>query len=515
MPNSPSTLARLYDACRAGAIALVVATMSACTWEESGPARAFDPGWRDASPESRGLDASVLADAVDWAREADGGLHSIVIVRHDRVVLRACFWPYDCQALHELASVTKSVTSTLLGIAEERGLVASEDRLTRWFPEHADMLEKTGKGNITLAHLAAMTAGFDCGKVPGELELRAMQASADWVQYALDLPVAAAPGAEWAYCSSATHLLAAALTRAVGGDLEDFAEESLFAPLGITTHEWPRDPQGIVRGYGDLRLGPDDLARLGAFWLGRGSWRGRQVLSSEWLTDAFTPRATTPSGDQYGLGFWIPSGAFSGTVQALGRGGQRAVMWPAKDVVVALNGAGSEAMLSELALRLSQALKSDGALPENPGAVARLNESLANAALAPSPGPVPALPQAGSDMSGHAYALDPNPLDVTGLRLTFDGTAQAELVLSTSVAKFPLALGLDGLFRFTDSSPTGQRLGLRGQWTSSNEFVSQWHEPAGSDRMQVTISVSGSEIVVAVDDLTNLFDATLTGQRMD
>ncbi|MFO0571853.1 MAG: hypothetical protein U0263_39885 [Polyangiaceae bacterium] len=79
------------------------------------------------------------------------------------------------------------------------------------------------------------------------------------------------------------------------------------------------------------------------------------------------------------------------------------------------------------------------AFPENSGAVARLNESLANAALAPSPGLVPALPQAGSDMSGHAYALAPNLLDVAGLRLTFDGTAQAELVLSTSVAKFSLA----------------------------------------------------------------------------
>ncbi|MFO0571854.1 MAG: serine hydrolase [Polyangiaceae bacterium] len=233
--------------------------MSACTSEESGPARAFDPGWRMQAPSLEGSTPRC------WPTPSIGPARASSLDRGSFATIEWCSgraWPYDRQALHELASVTKSVTSTLLGIAEERGLVASEDRLTRWFPEHADMLAKTGKWEHHLRAPGGDDRGLRLRK--GSWRARAPRhASERRLRSTLDLPVAAAPGAEWAYCSSATHLLAAALTRAVGGDLDDFAEESLFAPLGITTHEWPRDPQGIVRGYGEFSA---RARRLGTAW---------------------------------------------------------------------------------------------------------------------------------------------------------------------------------------------------------------------------------------------------------
>jgi len=107
-----------------------------------------------------------------------------------------------------------------------------------------------------------------------------MWTAADWVQFVLDRPVRWVPGTRFVYCSPGTHLLSAILQQATGMTALQFAREYLFTPLGIRDVIWPADPQGVTRGWGDIRLHPHDMAKIGFLWRNRGVWDGRQVVSA-------------------------------------------------------------------------------------------------------------------------------------------------------------------------------------------------------------------------------------------
>jgi len=126
-------------------------------------------GWKTATPESQGIDSSALVDMLAHLKNADTDIHSLVVVRHGYVVLDAAFYPYDGATPHDIASVTKSVTSTLLGAAIESGTLESLDRSIAGMlgVDPAD-LDDPSKDDITLADVVAMRAGFDCGLSPGE-----------------------------------------------------------------------------------------------------------------------------------------------------------------------------------------------------------------------------------------------------------------------------------------------------------------------------------------------------------
>jgi CubicO group peptidase (beta-lactamase class C family) len=118
--------------------------------------------------------------------------------------------------------------------------------------------------------------------------------------------MAEAPGARFRYTSGGSHVLAAIVTNATGRGTLDFAREHLFAPLGITDVGWPTDPQGIAHGWGDLRLTPHDMAKLGYLFLHQGAWDGKQVVSPEWV-DAATGHGQPPRHRLARLsGLWLP-----------------------------------------------------------------------------------------------------------------------------------------------------------------------------------------------------------------
>ncbi len=110
--------------------------------------------------------------------------------------------------------------------------------------------------------------------------------SPDWVQFTLDLSMSEAPGKSWFYCGSGADLLSAILGQATDMSTLEFAQEHLFGPLGISDVIWPTDPQGINRGYGDLCMTIDDMAKLGYLYLYHAEWEGQQVLSDTWIRAA-------------------------------------------------------------------------------------------------------------------------------------------------------------------------------------------------------------------------------------
>lgn len=345
-------------------------------------------GWRTTSPERQGVDSRVLANAVKILREQSIPVHSLLVIRGGYVVLDVNFHPYSGEIPHDIASVTKSVTSVLVGLAIERGdLKGVEEKMSVFFPELSASGAGRGKEAITIEHLLTMTSGMDCGFAPKgaswrqyEAALLEMLESKDFIRFALNLPMKKEPGSRFAYCSVNFHLLSAILARATGMSTADFARKLLFEPLGIRDVLWPADPSGIHHGWGDLRLHPKDMAKIGYLYRNGGRWEGRRLLSASWIEQSTKKHADVQEGMfDYGYGWWVPAVGPAGTFDARGRGGQVIVVQPEKDLIVVVTGAGYDGDV--LVRLLRPAFKSDRALPEDPEGNAILAMAVAAAAL--------------------------------------------------------------------------------------------------------------------------------------
>ena len=188
----------------------------ACAIPPAVLAQAVEPwpthGWAHSTPEAQGMDSNVLADAFDYIREHHIPIHSLQVVRNGYLVVDAYFWPFQDNQVHDLASVTKSVTSTLAGIAiGQHKLTGVNEPVLAALGKPSVANASAQKDAITVEHLLTMTSGLDCHFDHGEITLSQMMASRDWVRFMLDLPMAAAPGSHYEYCSPGMHLLSAVI----------------------------------------------------------------------------------------------------------------------------------------------------------------------------------------------------------------------------------------------------------------------------------------------------------------
>lgn len=257
-----------------------------------------------AAPEDVGFDSERLAAVILAAKASGQPIHSLTVVRAGETVVDVSFYPYDSSAPHDVASVTKSVMTSLVAIAAADGLLDLDDPMVSFFPESIGGVDAR-KDRITVRHLMENTSGLACVGSPEELTLSQMEASPDFVEFALGLPMAAEPGTKFDYCSPGMHLLSAILQRATGLTALQFANERLFGPLGIRDASWDSDPQGVTRGWGDLHLRAGDMVKLGRLWMNHGVWEDRQLIPSDWLEDATTSAIPSDRYEDYGYGFWV------------------------------------------------------------------------------------------------------------------------------------------------------------------------------------------------------------------
>lgn len=207
-------------------------------------------GWQTSTPEEQGFDSVKLAEGLLSMQDAGIPIHSLMLVRDGKVFLEAYFYPYDGKVPHNTGSVTKSINTTLIGIAADKGKLSLDDRMVSFFPEYTIANLDDRKKAITIGHLASMSAGMACSGLPDELSVMEMEASPDWIQFALDRPMEYEPGTHWNYCGLWMHLLSAILEKATGMPTQEFARINLFEPLGIQAGTWPDDPQGVNMGAG-------------------------------------------------------------------------------------------------------------------------------------------------------------------------------------------------------------------------------------------------------------------------
>jgi CubicO group peptidase (beta-lactamase class C family) len=331
--------------------------------------------WSVSTPEQQGMQSSKLADMLQYINDSSIEIHSVLIVRHGRLVLDSYFWPFSAEMKHILHSCTKSITSALIGLAIDKGYIKSVNQpIKDFFPELAagkDDLKKS----ITIQDLLMMASGLDCkdSYIYGRAGLSAMCSSQDWAQYVLDLPMVASPGDKFEYCSGASYLLSVILQKATKMKAMDFATKYLFEPIGIEDVSWPSSPQGVNIGYGAMQLKPHDMARIGWLYLNKGRWGDRQIVSSAWVEASTRRQIDATLYDYYGYQWWVDS---AGYYMAVGYKGQRIFIIPKKDMVVVFTGnlTDSETLLPKKLLDsyIIPAATPEKTLPKNKAADNRL-----------------------------------------------------------------------------------------------------------------------------------------------
>lgn len=460
------------------------------------------------------MDSKVLADAFDYIHQHQVPIHSLQIVRNGYLVLDAYFWPFQDGQLHDLASVTKSVTSTLVGIAiGQHELDSVTQTLPAVFGQRPIANLDERKVRMTIEDLLTMTSGLDCHVEHGEITLSQMMGSPDWIQYMLALPMVAEPGSRFAYCSGGMHLLSGVITRATGMSTLDFARRELFGPLGIVDVAWPPDPQGIPHGWGDLHLQPRDMAKIGLLWLNGGRWENRQIVPADWMRAAIQVHSHPGfgNGQEYGYGIWVYPDRTPPEFEGLGRGGQRISVVPAKNLVVVFTGGEFEP--GDIGSFIGRAIRSDQPLPEDPVGSVRLAAAVHDATKPPIAHPISPTPPLARAISGRTYILDRNPLDLRSLTLTFPGGPEARLQLELSDRRDgPRAVGLDGVPRVSPNGRLGLPVAVSGAWESDSTFVLDYNEVGNINAYRFRMTYSEASVTVEFSERSGaLVDSRFRG----
>lgn len=433
-------------------------------------------GWRTSTPEEQGVESARLNTMLTTIQSHERAIDSVFVVRHGHVVLDATIHPNRPQDLHIMHSCTKSVMSTLIGIAIEQGFIDDVDvplldLLPAWEPDHLD----ADKQAITLEDVLMMTSGLDCrdSYLYNWRGLGEMIVADDWVQHMLDLPMAHPPGAHFEYCNGGTYLLSRVLEEATGQSTQAFAQDHLFRPLGITAYEWVVYPNGNLAAWGGLMLTAPEMAKIGYLMLHDGQWDGQQIVSPEWVTAATATQIDAETlSPGYGYQWWVDETA--GFYAAKGHAGQFIYVVPKQDLIVvftsSLNNNDFTVPESLVRYHILPGLSAD-VLPPDPEAVAALNATV-KSLLHPTPLPVEPLPEMALEVSGQLYDLEDNEFGFNTLTLTFEeGAAEAWATFTFPIADaaWLLPIGLDGVYRY-DAPEEAHTAAAVGAWTHDDTF---------------------------------------------
>jgi len=432
-----------------------------------------------ATPESQGIASSAILDFVTAADQDIDSLHSFMLLRHGQVVAE-CWWkPYDAQTPHMFYSLSKSFTSTAVGIAIAEGKMSVDDEVLKAFADEAPPEPSANLKAMRVRDLLRMQAGH---QAEASFFREDTTGGDTWTKRFLAHPVTFKPGTRFVYNTPATFMASAMVQKATGQSVLDYLRPRLFDPLGWRDPTWVANPQGIsVGGYG-LMGRTEDIARFGQLYLQQGVWQGKQLIPAAWITEATTLQTSNGSNpksdwDQgYGYQFWrCQHHAFRGD----GAFGQYCVVMPDQDAVIAMTGGlrDMQAVLNLVWGKLLPAMQT-AALPDNETAKRALTAKLSAVTMRLPVGQ--ATSPLAAKISGTWYSMPANERGITALAL--DITAQPPALLVRSAAgdvRTPIALGTwsaagpgfaNGIERFL-SVPANPLVTASGAWTADDTFT--------------------------------------------
>ncbi len=420
------------------------------------------------TPEEQGVSSAAVLKFVNALDKQIHELHSFMLLRHGAVVAEGWWSPYAAERPHYLFSLTKSFTSTAVGLAVAEGHLSVDDFVLSFFPEKAPKKADENLKAMRVRHLLSMSTGHS------EDTTARMTAQKDWVKGFLRLPVEHEPGAPFVYNSGASHMLSAIVQKVTGMRMLDYLQPRLFDPLGIARPTWDSDPLGIDIGGWGLSLKTEDIARFGQLYLQKGMWNGKQLLPSGWVEEA--TRKQVDNGDDpnsdwaqgYGFQFWrCRHGFYRGD----GAFGQYCLVMPDRDAVLAIT-AGVADMQSVLSLVWKHLLPAfaEQALPDDPARQKTLSRKLTRLAhLPPAWNPSPA---AAEKARGNTYACEPNVQKIQSITFDFS-EAGCTLKMQALRRKFQVNCGYGKWLEGTAPlyGRTSQGVVAGGTWKDEETFV--------------------------------------------
>ncbi len=329
------------------------------------------------TPEAQGVSSSGIRAFVEAAAQQVDTMHSFMLVRHGHVVAEAWWKPEAAEKPHVMHSLSKSFTSTAVGLAVAEGKLSIDDPVLKFFPDDAPAAPSKNLQAMRVRDLLTMSAGHQ--REPK------FAAETPWVKTFLSHPVEHKPGAHFKYSSAATHMQSAIVRKVTGETVLDYLRPRLFEPLGIENPEWGASPQGNTLGGWGLKIRTEDIAKFGQLYLQKGRWNGKQLVPASWVAQATARQVSngsdpTKDWDQgYGFQFWrCRHGAYRGD----GAHGQFCIVLPEQDAVIAItaNTGDMQAELNVVWDKLLPAMQS-APLPENAEEQAKLRHTLANLAV--------------------------------------------------------------------------------------------------------------------------------------
>ncbi len=291
--------------------------------------------WEDllprSTPESQGVSTNAIIDFVEVANQKVNSMHSFMLLRHGKVISEAWWSPEGPDKPHVLWSLSKSFTSTAVGLAVAEGKLSIDDPVAKFFPELVPAEPSANLKGMRVRDLLTMSTGHQ-----EEVNLRS---ETQWTKAFLAHAVPHKPGTHFKYNTPATYMQSAIVQKVVGTTVLEYLKPRLFEPLGIAAPKWDESPEGVSLGGYGLYLKTEDIAKFGQLYLQKGNWKGRQLIPAEWVEQATSKQVSNGSDpvrdwDQgYGFQFWrCRHGAYRGD----GKDGQFCIVMPKQDAVIAI-----------------------------------------------------------------------------------------------------------------------------------------------------------------------------------
>ncbi|RDC65014.1 serine hydrolase domain-containing protein [Adhaeribacter pallidiroseus] len=375
------------------------------------------------SPERQGIASQNLLAFIEAVEKDKLGLHSLMVVRHGKVAAEGWWAPYAPDLKHTLFSLSKSFTSTGIGLAVAEGKLKITDKVISFFPQELPPIVSTNLAAMRIKDLLTMTSGHDKDTIGPLIQEKA----GSWVRTFLALPVEHEPGTHFLYNTGATYMLSAIVQKVTGQNLLDYLTPRLLQPLGIIGADWETDPQGIATGGFGLRIRTEDIAKFGQLYLQKGMYNGKQILPATWVAEATAYQvpnatATTPAHEWnqgYGYQFWRSRHQ---SYRGDGAMGQYCLVLPEQDAVIAITSETSnmQAILNQVWEHILPAMK-PAALSANAASQKALKQKLASLTLLPAQ--VNSTSPVAKSISGKTFKLADNDLKAQSVSFSFTNNA--------------------------------------------------------------------------------------------
>ncbi|NMH86504.1 serine hydrolase domain-containing protein [Flavivirga algicola] len=286
---------------------------------------------------------NLLKEQINGEKYKD--IHSLLIVKDKKLVFESYYKGYHKDKTHDIASVTKSITSALIGIAIDQGHIENASSSVASFYKGSVYEHKWDslKRNIRIKDLLTMRHGLDCDDFDNKTsgDFNTFLRSSDYIDYMLNVKMIHEPDKVNAYCTGSTQLLEPVLKKSTNYSVENFASKFLFEPIGIKSFKWEKTPKGNPAMGMGADMTPRDMARFGQLYLNKGLWNGKRVISEDWIEESLTPYGKLFEFVDYGYMWYIEPTITVNNQQinyynALGHGGQTIAVFPELNMVVVI-----------------------------------------------------------------------------------------------------------------------------------------------------------------------------------